>query len=347
VGSGKITISEVAREAGVSIATVSRVIQGRPTVAPALAARVREVARRLGYRPSPMARGLAIGATGMVGILVPQLANPYFHEVIKAVGAGAGQDGFRMLVLESNDLVEDEPELAAALYAHADGLILCSPRMSDEALAALAVGRPRLVCVHRVPRGEHQPPGVACDMFTPMFELCRHLAQLGHRRVVYFFGSPHSWVNSERWRAVQHAATLGLEPLLVEAGPSIDAGYAATDAAVALSPTALLAANDLCAVGVLTRLRELGLRVPQDMSLTGFDDIPFSRHTQPALTTARIPRAEMGEEVWALMRSVMAGEAPPSRVLNTAEVLIRDSTGPAPDAAGPAAARRPEPGAER
>lgn len=338
MGSGKITISEVAREAGVSIATVSRVIQGRSTVAPALAARVQEVARRLGYRPSPMARGLATGSTGMVGILVPQLANPYFHEVIKAVGAGAGHDGYRMLVLESNDLAEDEPELAAALYEHADGLILCSPRMSDEALTALAAGRPRLVCVHRVPRGEHQPPGVACDMFGPMLELCRHLAGLGHRRVVYFFGSPHSWANSERWRAVEHAASLGLEPRRVSAGPTIDAGYAATDAAVALSPTALLAANDLCAVGVLTRLRELGLRVPQDMSLTGFDDIPFSRHTQPPLTTARIPRAAIGEEVWALMRSVMAGERPPSQILSTAEVLIRGSTGPA---AAPAVAHEP------
>jgi len=329
VASGKITISDVAREAGVSIATVSRVIQRKPTVSPDLARRVQEVARHLGYRPSPMARGLATGATGMVGILVPQLSNPYFYEVIKAIGAGAGQDGFRMLVLESDERVADEPDLAASLYVHADGVILCSPRMSDDDLARLAVDRPRLLCVNRIPQGGH-PPGVACDTFSPMFEICRHLAGLGHRRVVYLAGAPHSWVNAERWRAVQHAATLGLEPLLVQAGPTIEAGYAATDTALVLEPTALIAANDLCAVGALTRLRELGRRVPQDVSLTGFDDIPFSRHTYPALTTARLPRAEMGEEVWAVMRSVMAGGAPPSRILTTAEMLVRGSTGPAP-----------------
>ena len=109
-------------------------------------------------------------------------------------------------------MVADEPDLAASLYAHADGVILCSPRMSDDGLAALAAGRPRLLCVNRIPQGG-PPPGVACDTFTPMFEMCRHLAELGHRRVVYFAGAPHSWVNAERWRAVQHAATLGLEPL--------------------------------------------------------------------------------------------------------------------------------------
>ena len=329
MASGKITISDVAREAGVSIATVSRVIQGKPSVSPELARRVQEVAGRLGYRPSPMARGLATGATGMVGILVPQLSNPYFHEVIKAIGARAGQDGIRMLVLESDERAADEPDLAASLYAHADGVILCSPRMPDEDLAALAADRPRLLCVNRIPAGG-RPPGVACDSFSPMLDLCRLLARLGHRRVVYFFGNAHSWVNAERWRAVRHAASLGLEPLRVQAGPTIDAGYAATDAALALEPTALIGANDLCAVGVLTRLRELGRRVPEDISLTGFDDIPFSRHTLPALTTARIPRAEMADEVWAMMRAVLAGETPASRVFTTAEVLVRESTGPAP-----------------
>ncbi len=340
MGSGKITISEVAREAGVSIATVSRVMQGRPTVAPDLAQRVQEVARRLGYRPSPMARGLATGSTGMVGILVPQLANPYFHGLIKAIGLGAGQDGYRMLVLESDERVADEPDLAASLYDHADGVILCSPRMSDEDLATLATGRPCLLCVNRIPPAGVLP-GVACNSFSPMFDMCRVLADAGHRRVVYLTGIPYSWVNAERWRAVQAAASLGMEPHRVEAGPTIDAGYAATDAALAFEPTALIACNDLCAVGVLTRLRELGVAVPQDVSVTGFDDIPFSRHTQPALTTVRIPRLEVGNRVWSLMRAVLAGETPASEVLATAELLVRESTGPARPAGAPTGAAPP------
>ncbi len=328
MGSGKITISEVAREAGVSIATVSRVTQGRTTVAPDLAQRVQEVAQRLGYRPSPMARGLATGSTGMVGILVPQLANPYFHLLIKAIGLGAGQDGYRMLVLESDERVGDEPDLVASLYAHVDGVILCSARMSDEQLTALAVGRPHMLCVNRIPPAGVLS-GVACNSFSPMFDMCRVLADAGHRRVVYLAGIPHSWVNAERWRAVQEAESLGLEPHRVEAGPTIEAGYAATDAALAFEPTALIACNDLCAVGVLTRLRELGRRVPEDISVAGFDDIPFSRHTQPALSTVRISRLELGNRVWTLMRAVLAGETPASEVLATAELLVRESTGPA------------------
>jgi LacI family repressor for deo operon, udp, cdd, tsx, nupC, and nupG len=332
VGSGKITISEVAREAGVSIATVSRVMQGRPSVAPELARRVQEVARRLGYRPSPMARGLATGSTGMVGILVPQLSNPYFHELIKAIGFGAGQDGYRMLVLESDERIADEPDLAASLYAHADGVILCSPRLSDDSLTALAAGRPHMLCVNRIPPAGVLS-GVACDSYTPLFEMCRLLAGFGHRRVAYLAGAPRSWVNAERWRAVQDSTALGLEPIRVESGPTIECGYAVVDTVLPLGPTALIACNDLCAIGVLTRLRELGLRVPQDISVTGFDDIPFSRHTQPALTTARIPRLELGTRVWGMMRSVLAGEVPTSVVLTSSELLVRESTGPAPEAA--------------
>jgi len=338
VASGKITISDVAREAGVSIATVSRVIQGKASVSPDLAQRVREVARRFGYRPSPLARGLATGATEMVGILVPQLSNPYFQELIKAIGLGAGQDGYRMLVLETDERVGDEPDLAASLYTHVDGVILCSPRMPDDELTRFAAAHPKVVCINRVLSGGRLP-GVACDYFSPMLDLCRHLADLGHRRVVYLHGSPYSWATAERWRAVQAAAALGMEPFRVEGGLTIEAGYDAAGAALAFDPTALIAVNDLCAIGALTRLRELGRRVPEDISLTGFDDIPFSAHTQPPLTTARIPRAAMAEDVWAMMRAVLAGETVTSRVFTTAEILVRGTTGPAPGRAAPVAAR--------
>jgi LacI family transcriptional regulator len=325
----KVTISDVAREAGVSIATVSRVMQGKQSVSADLAGRVQAVALGLGYRPSPVARGLATGETGMVGVLVPQLANPYFHEVIKAIGAGAEHDGYRMLILESDERAADEPDLAASLYAHADGVILCSPRMSDESLHTLSADRPRMLCVNRIPAGVGLP-ALAYDSYSPMLEICGLLERLGHRRVVYLAGPEESWVNGERWRAVENSGAFGLEPVRVQAGYTIDEGYAATDAALQHDPSALVASNDLCAVGVLTRLRELGLRVPEDLSLTGFDDIPFSRHTLPPLTTARIPRQALGERAWALMRSILAGKAvPPGQPLMPAEIVVRASTGPA------------------
>jgi LacI family transcriptional regulator, repressor for deo operon, udp, cdd, tsx, nupC, and nupG len=323
-----ITISDVAREAEVSIATVSRVMHGKVAVSPALTARVRAVAQSLGYRPSPVARGLATGETGMVGVLVPELDNPHNHEVVKAIGAGAGQDGYRMLILESEGRAADEPDLAASLYDHADGVILCSPRMPDECLRQLASGRPRLLCVNRIP-ATAGVPFVAFDSFSSMLEICRLLGGLGHQRVAYLSGPVDSWPNGERWRAVVHAAAFGLEPTRIPAGDTIDAGYRAVDEALQSGATALLAANDLCAIGALTRLREKGVRVPEDVSLTGFDDIPLARHTQPTLTTARIPRPQLGMQAWRLMQSTLAGEPllPGPPVLAT-EVIVRDSTGP-------------------
>jgi LacI family transcriptional regulator, repressor for deo operon, udp, cdd, tsx, nupC, and nupG len=324
----KVTISDVAREAGVSIATVSRVMHGKVSVSAELAGRVRAVAHSLGYRPSPVARGLATGETGMVGVLVPELDNPHFHEVIKAIGAGAGQEGYRMLILESEGRAADEPDLAASLYDHADGVILCSPRMPDDRLHQLAAGRPRLLCVNRIPTGIGLP-FVAFDSYSPMLEICGLLGRLGHHRVAYLSGPMDSWANAERWRAVAHAAAFGLEPIRVQAGYTIEAGYDAVDEALGHGATALIAANDLCAIGALSRLRDKGVRVPQDVSLTGFDDIPFAQRTVPPLTTARILRPELGMQAWRLMQSILAGEpALPSQPLLATEVIVRDSTGP-------------------
>jgi LacI family transcriptional regulator len=201
--------------------------------------------------------------------------------------------------------------------------------MSDESLHTLSADRPRMLCVNRIPAGVGLP-ALAYDSYSPMLEICGLLERLGHRRVVYLAGPEESWVNGERWRAVENSGAFGLEPVRVQAGYTIDEGYAATDAALQHDPSALVASNDLCAVGVLTRLRELGLRVPEDLSLTGFDDIPFSRHTLPPLTTARIPRQALGERAWALMRSILAGKAvPPGQPLMPAEIVVRASTGPA------------------
>jgi LacI family transcriptional regulator len=322
------TISDVAREAGVSIATVSRVMRHKESVTPALAERVREAAARLGYQPSPVARGLALGESRMIGVFVPQLSNPYFHLTVKAIGAGANDHGYRLLVQESDDVIDDEIEVIETLYRHADGVIVLSPRMPDAQLRSLAAGHPRLVCVGRIPVGIGMP-SVAVDSFSAMLEMAGLLARLGHRRVAFVSGPHESWYNIERWRAVQQAAAFGLEPVRIAGGYTVEAGFEATDAALEYEPTAIMAANDLAAVGVLSRLRELGIAVPGEISVTGFDDIPFARHVEPTLTTARSPQDRLGSMSWELMRSVIAGE-PPSvgDSLLPAEVVVRNSTGP-------------------
>ena len=324
---GRVTITDVAREAGVSIATVSRVMGDRASVSPELTERVKAVAERLGYRPSLLARGLATGETGMVGVLVPQLRSLYFHELIKAIGVGAGQDGYRMLVLESDDRPGDEAELAASLYAHVDGVILCSPRMPEDDLQRLSAGRPRLLCVNRVPAGPF-PVAIAHDIHGSMLEICRLVHRLGHQRVA-FLGGAAGWATGQRWQAVQEAAAFGLDPVLVRSGPTLEEGYAAASAALEHRPTALLATSDPTAIGALSRLQELGRRVPEDISVTGFGDILFSRYVCPPLTTVTVQRFDLGAHAWDMMRSLMAGEAvlAPAPLL-AGKVVVRASTGP-------------------
>jgi LacI family repressor for deo operon, udp, cdd, tsx, nupC, and nupG len=337
VAHGRVTITDVAREAGVSIATVSRVMGDRASVSPELTERVRAVAERLDYRPNLLARGLATGDTGMVGVLVPQLRSPYFHEVIKAIGVGAGQEGYRMLVLESDDRAEAEAELAASLYAHVDGVILCSPRMREDDLQRLSAGRPRLLCVNRLPAGP-SPAAIAHDIHGSMLQICRLVHDLGHRRVAFLTGDQQSWAAGQRWQAVQEAAAFGLDPVKVAAGTALRDGYAAVDASLAYKPTALLAPNDPTALGAMARLRELGLGIPEDISLTGFGDIPYARYANPPLTTVRVQRFDLGSRAWAMMRSLMLEEPVATPPLLPGELVLRATSGPPrEDALGPAA----------
>jgi LacI family transcriptional regulator len=323
------TISDVAREAGVSIATVSRVMRRNDSVSPALAERVREAAERLGYRPSPVARGLALGESRMIGVFVPQLSNPYFHLTLKAIAGGTNEDGYRLLVQESDDVTEDEAEIVDTLYRHADGVIMLAPRMPDEQLRVLVDQHPRLVCAGRMALSAGIP-SVATDCHSAMLDMARTLARLGHRKVAFVSGRHESWYNMERWRAVQRAAEFGIEAVRVQGGYSVEEGRAATDRALEHEPTAIMASNDLAAIGVLSRLRELGISVPEAISVTGFDDIPFAAHSDPPLTTARSPEGLVGALAWTMLRSIIVGDptTPPQPLLR-AEVVVRESTGPA------------------
>jgi len=321
-----VTISDVADAAGVSIATVSRAMRGVPSVDPALAKRVLDAAEELGYKPNPTAQNLALGAHHTIGVMVPNLANPHFNDMIKAIAFGAESDGYHMLILDSNEAPEAERPLAETLLLHTDGIILVAPRMPDSDLRALAESHRSIITVNRMPMGIgiHS---VATDTFAGMLEICGHLAQLGHRRVAYLAGHPLSWVNTERWRAVSHASSFGLDPVSVEAGYSIEAGYQATDRALEYEPTAILASNDLSAIGVLTRLRELGISVPEQISVTGFDDISFANHTHPPLTTAHTPREELGRLAWSTLHALLndSGDenVPPTL---KADLVVRQST---------------------
>ncbi|MGI5950701.1 MAG: LacI family DNA-binding transcriptional regulator [Brooklawnia sp.] len=325
--SGRVRIDDVAREAGVSIATVSRVLNGKGRVNPQMTELVRAAAERLGYRPNVLAQGLATGEYRTIGVVVPDLGNPYFTDILSTIVADAADDGFRVVISDARGSASDELNACLQYRPYVDGLIVVSPRMSAADLAVLAAEQLPVVLVNR-----HEPgielPAVLADTRSATVELCRHLAELGHRRVAYIAGPESSWQNSERLAGLDDARELGITSVVIASEGTIQAGHDAAEQALGANPTAILAFNDLAAIGVMTRLNELGLQVPRDISVAGFDDIEVARYVRPALTTAVSPKTQLGGLAWqALCARLRGADADSSRA--SSPVIVRESTGPA------------------
>ncbi|WP_433467483.1 LacI family DNA-binding transcriptional regulator [Spirillospora sp. CA-128828] len=318
----RATINDVAREAAVSPATVSRVLTGTKAVSADLERRVRAAVERLGYRPNPAAQGLLRGATHTIGMVVPDLGNPYFAEVLKGVTTAAEAADFRTLVSDTGENPDAECAAALELARWTDGVVLCSPRMPDADLAALADRAPRLVCVNRLGRGR-TVPAVVVDFEAGVAAVCRHLRGLGHHRVVYLRGPSRAWSERARQRALRAAAGPGFEVAQVPCGSGDLDGYRAADAALATGATAVVAFSDHVALGVLARLDELGVGVPGEVSLTGFDDTSLSRLVSPRLTTVRVSKQDLGRRAWELL-----GAPAPDVITIAPELVVRASTAP-------------------
>ncbi|MFD4711172.1 LacI family DNA-binding transcriptional regulator [Streptomyces sp. NPDC058430] len=327
-----VTIAAVAQAAGVSTATVSRVLSGQQ-VRPGMAEKVRAAVDELGYRPNRAAQDLASGTYRTVGVVVPDLSNPYFASVLKGITTRAAESGYRTFVADAEGDPAQELEVCRNLLRQADSLAVVSPRMPAARLRDLARDASKTVLVNRVAIGLGLPT-VAVDTFGAMLELCGHLTGLGHRRLVYLAGPEAAWQDAERRRALGHAGAFGVEVTIVPAGSTIDDGHAAVGEALAHEPTAIVAFNDLVAIGALKGLRERGLRVPEDVSLTGADDIPFASCTEPALTTTGAAQQELGALAWEQMQAMLRGQEAPEAPLVKVALIVRGSTGPAP-ARGP------------
>ena len=326
---GQVTISGVAAAAGVSKATVSRVMNQVPTVAPDIATRVLETAQRLGYQPSATAQNLSRGRTGAVGVVVPDLSNPVFTLMLKGIELQARQDGFHTLVADANEEPEQELWRALELARLCDGLILCGPRMSDDALASLLSTDVPAVVLNR--RTAHDMfASVWIDCGAAIADLCRHLDGLGHSRLAYLAGPQRSAADADRWAALQAAAAPAMRLDRIRAGAMMADGYRAAEQAVATGATCLVGYNDLVALGAMTRLRELGRTVPGDVSVAGIDDMLFASYTGPALTTIAVPQAEAGREAWRLLAPYLQGRKGRRSRRLSGTFVPRDSTGPAP-----------------
>ncbi|HET7782044.1 MULTISPECIES: LacI family DNA-binding transcriptional regulator [Micrococcaceae] len=329
--SGRIGIADVALKAGVSHATVSRVMNGNFTVDPEIAARVKAAAADLKYQPNPVGRSLALGKTDTIGIVVPDLANPTFQAILRGLSRAAAQDGYRVLIADSFEVSSEESILAGEARRRCDGLVLCAPRMSDAELEELAPSLRPLVLINRTTAAA-DVPSLVVDYGQGVQDIAEHLVELGHTRLAFLAGPPRSASNNLRLQGLEafKAAHPHVEVTMLEGGSDFDTGHGSVDAVLESGATGILAFNDLVAMGLMSGLHERGLDVPGDISVTGFDDIPFAKYTTPTLTTAAVPITELGAEAWHQLRALIRNEAsqtPGSRYQPRLEV--RASTGPA------------------
>ncbi|WP_405373088.1 MULTISPECIES: LacI family DNA-binding transcriptional regulator [unclassified Microbacterium] len=317
----------MAKAAGVSPATVSRVTNNRFAGEPAIAERVRGAIAELGYAPSPVARSLALGRTHVVAFVVPDLANPSFQSVLAGLSKTAAGDGYRVLVADSGESAAEEAPLAMEIRRRTDAIVLCAPRMPEEELAALIPRLGPVVLVNRRVEGS-SAPSLAVDYRRGIEVIAQHLYDMGHRDMAYVYGPERSASNALRERGIEDFLAVNSDVTIrrIAAGAGSEEGRAAADAVRASGATAAMAFNDLVAIGLIGGLRELGVQVPRDVSVTGFDDIPLARFLDPALTSASVPHAELGVLAWSQMRAVMAGADPGPHALFEPRLEVRRST---------------------
>lgn len=326
------TVYDVARVLDVSVSTVSRAFTNPRRVSAVTRNAIYAVAREIGYAPSPLARGGAAGRDHLLTLVVTDIANPYYAPLIKAVQATAIADGYTLALADSDESPQVEAGNLRHLLTTAAGGLLATSRLSDDTVQNLAQHRP-LVVINREVDGISS---LVVDTANGMRKAVRHLAAHGHRRIAYLSGPRNSWINSARWQALHDEATnLGIRSeFLGPFTPTRQGGREAVDPLVLTSATAAVAYNDLVAIGVLQRLQEAGMRVPQDYSVVGCDDIFGTDLTAPGLTTLAGPTAELGRSAVDVMHNQLTDfAAAPVSLTFEAHLVIRGSTGPPADVA--------------
>jgi LacI family transcriptional regulator/LacI family repressor for deo operon, udp, cdd, tsx, nupC, and nupG len=322
-----MTIRDVAARAGVSPATVSRVFTRPDAVTLETRRRVLAAADELRYAPHPVARSLARGRTGNLGLVVPDIAVAFCAAAIKAVSRRARQEGYALFVADADDPSADEVRPARAMAKQVDGMILLSPTMPDGDLRALAADVP-LVVVNRRIAGV---PAVLMPTAEGTAHAVEHLHALGHRELAYLAG-PDNYSNAARAGAfTATCGRLGLAAgVLGPFDPTFSGGVRAADLVLAGPATGVLAYNDDVAAGVVGRLADRGVAVPADRSVVGFDDTALASMVNPRLTTVRLPVADAGAVAVRLLVDLLRGQdvAAGVPVELRAGLVVRASTGP-------------------
>lgn len=324
----QITIYDVAQAAGVAPSTVSRTFARPGRVNADTAARVRRVAEELGYRANPIGQALSASATRLIAVVVSDIANPFYAQLVRGCQVAAAEASYEILLADARESASRERSALERLLPVVEGVVIGSSRLPDASLRMIAKQKP-LVVLNRELR---DVPSVISDNPDGVRQAIDLLAGLGHDSVVYVAGPEASWVDGVRSRAMRDCGTrAGLQthkvgPFL----PTVEGGLRAAQQLLTRLPTAVVAFNDLLAIGLIRGLAAAGARVPQDVSVIGFDDILTSQLITPALTTVSAPARQMGITGVNNLAAIINGARPGAggALVMPVKLRVRGSTGP-------------------
>lgn len=329
-GAVPATIRDVARAAGVSVATVSRAMNGVDKVLPETKRRVLDAARLLRFTPSGAARSLITRRTDTIGALLPDLHGEYFSELIRGIDQAARASGLHLLVSSSHGNADEAAAALRAMNGRVDGLLMMSPHVDSDFLAH---NLPRNLPAVLVNTGTDLTDQVrfVVDNFGGAKAMTRHLAAAGRERIAFIGGPPGNDEAQERQRGYRAGLRAGTREILLDGDFTEASGHAAGQriAQMASRPRAVFAANDMMAIGCLAALGEAGLQVPDDIALGGFDDIPIARYVTPTLTTIRVPIAALGAAALDALVKTIKQPTPTSPYMTVlpVELVVRGSCG--------------------
>jgi DNA-binding LacI/PurR family transcriptional regulator len=333
---GEMSIREVAARAKVSTATISRTINHSAPVTPKTAERVWRVIRDLGFYPNTQARALASGKSRLFGLIVSDISNPFFPDLVKSFEYSAVQHGYEVIVANAG---YHSKRIAGCIRRmierNVDGVAVMACDVDPELIDGLSS---RQLPVVLLDLGKFAPviSNITVDYMQGAQEAVQHLCSLGHRRVGFIDGLPSLRSARDRRTAVLshlQSCRIGDGPQLVfEGNYTVDGGEAAMRQILAcdLLPTAIIAVNDLTAIGALRAIHRAGLRVPEDITVVGFDDIELSQFTHPALTTVRLSREEIGRKAFDALHATIEDHSVGGQEISVStSLVIRESSGAA------------------
>lgn len=330
------SVLDVAEHAGVSPATVSRVLNNTTNVRESVRARVLEAVTAVGYKVSTTRRASTTQKT--VALLITDILNPFFPEIVRGVQDEARVDNTALLLCDSAEDPQWEQKILTTLANQSvDGVIVCASRLATQDLIAFhdRYRTPMVVVNRRI--GHPDIPCIVVDFASAAYVAGRHLINLGHTRIAYLAGPSATEASQVRRMGLEQAmqeASLTLHPELCLSGfPNVEGGFQATSVLLSMPenerPTAIMAYNDIVAIGALQAIRAHNLRVPEDISVVGFDDIAMAAHTNPPLTTIDQPKHRLGKLAMRMVRQMLQGEAIQGKGYTLVEspLVVRESTG--------------------